>query len=78
MTKAADDSDSDAELEIVGAPEQQPQLAPSDVLRSVFGHDQYRTGQEWAVDRVLEGKSAYASYRRAPASRCATSSPRVW
>jgi ATP-dependent DNA helicase Q4 len=58
VAKAADDSDSDAELEIVGAPEQQPQLAPSDVLRSVFGHDQYRTGQEWAVERVLEGKSA--------------------
>ena len=58
VTKAADESDSDADLEIVGAPRQQPQLAPSDVLRSVFGHDQYRTGQEWAVDRVLEGKSA--------------------
>ncbi|KAH8069697.1 four-way junction helicase [Aureococcus anophagefferens] len=54
------DSSSDgSDLEIVGGPAaRRCALAPEDVLRSVFGHEAFKPGQAWAVDRCLRGVSS--------------------
>ncbi|KAH8059049.1 Type III restriction enzyme [Aureococcus anophagefferens] len=56
----ANDSSSDgSDLEIVGGPAaRRCALAPEDVLRSVFGHEAFKPGQAWAVDRCLRGVSS--------------------
>lgn len=55
---AVDSDDDDQSLEIDGFKSNTDRVEPRVALRSVFGHENFRDGQEWAIARCLDGKSS--------------------
>lgn len=53
--RGGDDSDEDCDEKREEDPDEKGSLTPASALRRVFGHKEFRDGQEWGIERALAG-----------------------